>query len=207
MKQSRPSPCEIIAAARLARSSERVARSLLGTWLISIVDGEETIGRIVETEAYLGPHDEASHAAARIGRTARNAVMFGPAGSAYVYRSYGIHWCMNVVTGEVGFPSAVLIRAIEPVSGIRTMRVRRGKHEDVDDQSLGRGPGNLTVALGITGDLNGHKLDQPPLALARGTRLRSESIVVGPRIGITRSADWPLRFHVKGNRCVSHYRR
>jgi DNA-3-methyladenine glycosylase len=179
---------------------------LLGAWLISTVEDEETIGRIVETEAYIGPHDDASHAAARIGRTARNEAMFGPAGTAYVYRSYGIHWCLNVVTGATGFPAAVLIRAIQPVSGVLTMRRRRRKAQSWPQPALGRGPGNLTVALGVTGELNGHLLAEPPLVLARGAGVGAERIVTGPRIGITRAVDWPLRFYLESNPCVSRSR-
>lgn len=206
MTWRRPSSRTTIEVDRLATSSDTVARELIGAWLVSTFEGEETIGRIVETEAYLGPTDEASHAAARIGRTARNEAMFGPAGTAYVYRSYGIHWCLNVVTADVGFPAAVLIRAIEPVSGVSIMRRRRGRDESWPDNALGRGPGNLTVALGITGALNGHSLDRPPLVLAHGDAIRADRIVAGPRIGISRSVDWLLRFHLKGNECVSRSR-
>lgn len=195
-----------VPARELARAPEIVARALLGTWLISTVGGEETIGRIVETEAYVGPHDDASHAAARIGRTARNEAMYGPAGSAYVYRSYGIHWCLNVVTSEVGFPAAVLIRAIQPVSGVLTMRKRRSRDDSWPEASLGRGPGNLTAALGVTGALNGHPLNRAPLVLVRGAGIGRDRIIAGPRIGITRATDWPLRFHLEGNPCVSRSR-
>ena len=203
---SRPSPRATVRPSFYASPAQIVARRLIGRWLISTVDGEETIGRIVETEAYIGPHDEASHAATRIGRTRRNATMHGPPGIAYIYRSYGIHWCLNVVTDEPGFPAAVLIRAIEPVSGVLCMRGRRCVGDAAAVDSLGRGPGNLTVALGITGALDGHPLDRPPLVLARGTRVRADRIAVGPRIGITRSVDWPLRFHLIGNACVSRPR-
>ena len=102
-------------------------RDLIGAPLISTVDGLEIVSRIVETEAYIGPHDDASHAAARIGRTARNAAMFGAPGIAYVYRIYGIHWCLNVVTDRADYPAAVLIRAIEPLLGIDHMRARRSR--------------------------------------------------------------------------------
>ncbi len=103
-------------------------------------------GVIVETEAYVGPHDPASHAATRIGKTERNKTMFGPPGHAYVYRSYGIHWCLNVVTEEVGFPAAVLIRALDPIVGVEEMRERRG-----GTAPLCAGPGRLTQALGVSG--------------------------------------------------------
>ena len=103
-----------------------MARELLGCYLRSTLGGVTVGGVVVETEAYVGPEDPASHAAAGIGKTKRNATMFGPPGRAYVYRSYGIHWCLNVVTGEVGMPAAVLIRALDPICGSEAMRLRRG---------------------------------------------------------------------------------
>jgi DNA-3-methyladenine glycosylase len=191
-------------AAFYARPAKTVARALLGSLLVSTIGDELTIGRIVETEAYVGPHDPASHAAERIGRTARNATMFGPSGIAYVYRSYGIHWCLNVVTDAPDFPAAVLIRAIEPIAGIETMRHRRwpGRPPGPDTQ-IGCGPGRLTVALGINLAQDGHPLDREPLLIATGDLVRRGRFVSGPRIGITRATDWPLRFYVKGNPHVS----
>lgn len=158
------------------------------------------MGRIVEAEAYVGPHDPASHAAERIGRTARNASMFGPPGIAYVYRIYGLHWCLNVVTGPEGYPAAVLIRALEPLAGIETMRRRRRLRRD---HELTSGPARLAEALGITGALDGHPLQEPPLVLAAGEPVPDEAVAVGPRIGVTRAQDWPLRFYVRGNPWVS----
>ncbi len=155
-------------------------------------------GVVVETEAYVGPQDPASHAAARIGRTRRNQSMFGPPGRAYVYRSYGIHWCLNVVTGEPGFPAAVLIRALDPVRGEREMLRNRGGH-----RPLCAGPGRLTQALGITGDLDGHALHRAPLQLIRGWPVPEEAVAVSGRIGVRRAADWPLRFYLRGNSEVS----
>jgi DNA-3-methyladenine glycosylase len=189
-----------------ARPSEVVAPALLGALIITEIDGVRTAGRIVETEAYLGPGDDASHAAARIGRTTRNAVMFGDPGVAYVYRSYGIHWCLNAVTNETGFPAAVLIRAIEPVAGIDMMRLRRGLLPDAPESAVGRGPGNLTKALGITGSLDGHRLDRPPLIITRGRTVPESAIATGPRIGISRATDWPLRFWIRGHPAVSRNR-
>jgi DNA-3-methyladenine glycosylase len=183
------------------RSAEEVARDLLGAVLVSEVAGERAAGRIVETEAYTGPEDPASHAAERIGRTARNAAMFGPAGIAYVYRIYGLHWCLNAVTGPAGHPAAVLIRAIEPLAGIDVMRKRRGI--GVGDRDLARGPGRLAQALGITGVLNEHPLDRPPLLIAEGAPVPPADIVAGPRIGVTRAHDWPLRFYLRDNPWVS----
>ncbi len=195
-----------IGSAFCARPARSVARALLGRWLITAFDGVETIGRIVETEAYLGAADDASHAAARIGRTQRNASMFGPGGIAYVYRSYGVHWCLNVVTGQEGHAAAVLIRAVEPVTGEEAMRLRRRKGRTLPTAALGRGPGNLTAALGITGAQDGHPLDRTPLVLARGMPIDPRAIAVGPRIGITRAVDLPLRFWVRGHPCVSRNR-
>lgn len=185
-----------------ARPATTIAQELLGACIVSTVDERRAVGRIVETEAYVGPHDDASHAAERIGRTARNASMFGPPGIAYVYRIYGIHWCLNVVTDDEGYPAAVLIRAIEPVSGTAVMRDRRAR-SGLADTDLGRGPGNLSRALGITGALDGHRLDRPPLEIVRGERIRDGDVMVGRRIGVTRSHDLPLRFFVRANPCVS----
>ena len=191
-------------AAFFAQPAKAVARALLGTLLVSTSGDELTIGRIVEAEAYIGPHDPASHAAERIGRTARNATMYGPPGIAYVYRSYGIHRCLNVVTDAPGFPAAVLIRAIEPIAGVETMRRRRwpGRPPGPDTQ-IGSGPGRLTVALGITLAHDAHPLDRVPLLIAAGDHVGRGRFVSGPRIGITRATDWPLRFYVKGNPHVS----
>lgn len=181
-----------------------VARELLGVHLVSTVDGVEASGRIVETEAYVGPHDDASHAADRIGRTARNESMFGAPGIAYVYRIYGIHWCLNVVTDAWGFPAAVLIRALEPVHGIEHMHARRcAGQKQLPDTALCSGPGRLAAALGINGGLDGHQLDRPPLWLRAATPLSPDDVVAGPRVGIARAADLPLRFWEKGSRWVS----
>jgi DNA-3-methyladenine glycosylase len=185
------------------RPAEVVAKAMLGTFLLSEVGGLRVVGRIVETEAYTGPDDPASHAARRIGRTRRNEAMFGPPGTAYVYRIYGIHWCLNVVTDAEGFPSAVLVRAIEAMEGLPAMRNRRTKQAPVADAALGRGPGNVAAALGITGDLDGHALDRPPLRLLRGAPVPERDVERGPRVGVTRAAEWPLRFWVRGNPSVS----
>jgi DNA-3-methyladenine glycosylase len=184
-----------------ARDTERVARELLGTLLISTIDGERVSGRIVETEAYIGPHDPASHGAERIGRTARNASMFGAPGLAYVYRIYGVHWCLNAVTHEHDYPAAVLIRALEPVEGIEIMRRRRGAH--LRDRDLASGPGKLAQALAIDGAMDAHPLDEPPLWIEAGVRIAKKEIACGPRIGITKAADWPLRFCVRGSQWLS----
>jgi len=184
--------------AELRGEADDVARSLLGCHLLAGREGEWVGGRIVETEAYTGPDDPASHAAARIGRTARNEPMFGRAGTAYVYFVYGMHWCFNVVTGEVGEPAAVLVRALEPGSGLRLMASRRGR-----DRDLCNGPARLCQALGVDGSLNGHDLRRPPLVLAGGKLLPDETVGVSGRIGVSAGADRSLRFFIRGHPDVS----
>lgn len=178
-----------------ARPTAEVARALIGCVVVSNVRGRRTAGRIVETEAYVGPHDPADHGyGAR--KTARNARLFGPPGTAYVFFSYGMHWLLNAVTERDDYPAAVLLRALEPLEGVETMRRRRG----VDDPlRLLSGPGKLAQALGVTGRLNGHALHQPPLRIEEGDGVGSEDVAVTPRIGISRAADWPLRFVVRGS--------
>jgi DNA-3-methyladenine glycosylase len=185
------------------RPAEIVARELLGALLVSEVGGERCLCEIVETEAYVGPEDDASHAAARFGRTARNDAMFGPAGTAYVYLIYGVHWCLNVVTGVEGFGAAVLLRAARPIEGGEAMRARRPGRPDRD---LLRGPGNLARALGVDAALNRHPMNAPPLWIAPGRTVSDTEVAIGPRIGITRAADWPLRFWVAGDPHVSKMR-
>lgn len=185
------------------RPAEIVARELLGALLVSEIGGERCVCEIVETEAYVGPEDEASHAAARFGRTARNDAMFGPAGTAYVYLIYGVHWCLNVVTGAEGFGAAVLLRAARPIEGVEAMRARRPGRPDRD---LLRGPGNLARALDVDAALNRHSMDAPPLWIAPGRTVPDSEVAVGPRIGITRAADWPLRFWLAGDPHVSKTR-
>jgi DNA-3-methyladenine glycosylase len=167
-----------------------VARALIGARLT--VDGVG--GIVVETEAYHGG-DPAAHSFS--GPTPRNASMFGPPGHAYVYRSYGLHWCMNVV-GGAEHAAAVLIRALEPTDGLDIMAARRGLAEP---RLLCAGPGRLCQALAITGALDGRPLDAPPFALAPSTV--EPALVVGTRIGITRAADEPWRFGLAGSRFLS----
>jgi DNA-3-methyladenine glycosylase len=183
-----------------ARDTVRVARDLLGRLLVSTVGGRRCVARIVETEAYVGPHDPACHAAFWR-RTPRNEVLYGEPGLAYVYFTYGMHWCANVVTEREGYPAAVLLRALEPVSGIATMRRRRRLGSD--GPSLTAGPARLTEALGIDRRLNGHRLTTSPLWIAAGERVSPRSVVAGPRIGIRVAADWKLRFYVRDNPFVS----
>ncbi len=183
------------------RTAEEVARDLLGVVVESTLGGARTTGRIVETEAYIGPHDAASHAAERTGRTRRNEAMFGAPGTAYIYRIYGLHWCFNVVTGPVGYPAAVLIRAVQPLAGIEVMRERRNGR--VRDRELASGPGRLAQAFGITGALNGHSLRTPPLRLLAGEPVHGDAIARGPRIGVTGAVDWPLRFFLADSPWIS----
>lgn len=181
-----------------ARPVEAVARDLLGCVILSEVDGVPTCGRILETEAYGGAEDPASHAATRRGRTRRNGAMFGPAGTTYLYLIYGIHWCLNVVTGEEGDPQAVLIRSLEPLAGVEAMRRRRGRREE-----LTRGPGRLAQALGVDGGLNGHPLQARPLRILPGGGVQPSAVGVSGRIGIRRARERPHRFYLQGHPGVS----
>ena len=186
------------------RDTEQVARDLLGTILVSTIGGPRVSGRIVETEAYIGPHDPASHGAERIGRTLRNVSMFGPPGIAYVYRIYGVHWCLNAVTHEEAYPAAVLIRAVEPLDGMGVMMQRRfGVYAPGRERQLASGPGKLAAAFAIDGAVDGHRLDHAPLWIEPGVPISGRDIVSGPRIGITRAADWPLRFCVRDSAWLS----
>jgi DNA-3-methyladenine glycosylase len=178
-----------------ARPAEVVARELLGALVVSTVDGRRTAGRIVETEAYLGYDDPASHGY-RHRRHAGNEALFGPPGTWYVYLSYGMHWCANLVCGEVGEASAVLLRALEPVTGLETMRERRG---GVGDRQLCSGPGKLCQALAITRDQDGAPLRRSGVIVRPHGGLRPPVAVATPRIGITKAADWPLRFVEAGS--------
>ncbi len=181
-----------------ARDTELVARDLLGAVLECTAGGTRCRARIVETEAYVGEHDAACHAAA--GRTARTEVLYGAPGRAYVYFVYGMHWCVNAVTRPAGLPSAVLIRAAEPLEGIPAMRRRRGVRDDIE---LTNGPAKLCEALGITGEHHGVSLARSPLRILAGDRVGDGEVAVTPRIGIVRSADWPLRWLVRGSAYVS----
>lgn len=171
---------------------DEVARALIGASVF--VDGVG--GTIVETEAY-DQADPASHSFA--GHTARNAAMFGPPGRAYVYRSYGLHWCLNFVCMPAGHGAGVLLRALEPRAGIERMRERRGL---VADRLLCSGPGRLCQALGVTRELNGCRLDRKPFRLLAGGDAPVE-VVAGPRIGISKSRDVPWRFALAGSRHLS----
>lgn len=176
--------------AAFARPAADLARALIGATLL--VEGAG--GLIVETEAY-DHEDPASHSYA--GRTARNAAMFGPPGHAYVYRSYGLHWCLNFVCGTAP-GSAVLIRALEPLVGLAAMQQRRCI---TAPKLLCSGPGRLSQALGITGALDGRPLDAAPFAIL--PRPGEVAVVQGPRIGITRGAETPWRFGLQGSAFLS----
>ena len=181
-------------AAFYDREPDRVARELLGA-VLRMEDGPVVVsGRIIETEAYLGPHDPASHSA--VGRTPRTWHMFGPPGTAYVYFIYGMHWCVNAVTREEGYGSAVLIRALEPLEGVAHMRARRPKARR--DADLCNGPGKLCAALGITRELDGARLTgASALSICAGEPVPDAGVAIGPRIGISKAVDWPLRFWVR----------
>jgi DNA-3-methyladenine glycosylase len=173
------------------RSVHQVAPDLIGATLL--VNGVG--GIIVEVEAY--HHTEPAAHSFR-GPTPRNRVMFGPPGFAYVYRSYGIHWCVNFVCEKEGSASAVLIRALQPTHGLAAMRRRRGLH---DERSLCSGPGKLTEALGITDEHNGLALDAAPIALH--ARIGKVDVATGLRIGITKAVELPWRYGLKGSRFLS----
>jgi DNA-3-methyladenine glycosylase len=181
------------------RDTEIVARELLGAVLVCRSREGTSSGRIVETEAYVGEHDLACHAAA--GRTSRTEPLYGEPGIAYVYFIYGVHWCFNAVTRSPGLPSAVLIRAIEPLQGIGLMRTRRkAARREID---LTNGPGKLCQALEITGGHNRLSLQRPPIRILAGDAVADSDVAVTPRIGITQCADWPLRWVIAGNPYVS----
>jgi DNA-3-methyladenine glycosylase len=182
---------DVLSTAFFDRSVHEVAPDLIGTTLL--VDGVG--GPVVEVEAY-HPTDAASHS--HRGRTPRNAVMFGPPGRAYVYRSYGIHWCLNLVCEEEGSAAAVLIRALQPTAGIERMRERRG----LDGlRLLCSGPGRLCQALGVTGAHDGLPLDAPPFELR--ARPAPVEVLAGTRIGITRAVELPWRYVLAGSPFVS----
>jgi DNA-3-methyladenine glycosylase len=184
-------------AAFYDRDPAVVARDLLGAVLRHEHDDGVVSGRIVETEAYLGPHDPASHSA--VGRTARTWHMFGPPGTAYVYFIYGMHWCLNAVTREDGYGAAVLLRALTPLEGIDLMRARRPKARR--DGDLLNGPGKLCAALGISRAHDGLLLTgASPLTICAGEPVNDRAVQVTPRIGISKAADWPLRFLLRDER-------
>ncbi len=186
-----------------ARDTVNVARDLLGCVLESHVGGNRTGGFIVEVEAYVGAEDPADHGYGNR-RTARNAALFGSPGVSYVYLIYGMHWCLNAVTERAGHPTAVLIRALEPVCGIDVMQARRG----VDRvKALCSGPGRLCQSLGITGSLDGSSLVTGPVRILHPPVRKPLQVVAGPRIGVSRAETWPLRFVQQGSPWLSRSER
>jgi len=181
----------------------QIARELLGKVLVTEWNGIVTSGRIVETEAYAGTTDKASHSSK--GRTPRTAVMFAEGGTAYIYLCYGIHQMFNIVTNTDGIPHAILIRSLEPLQGIETMLQRTGKKQL--DNTLTRGPGNVGKALGFHTTQTGWSLQSPELFIADdGYNVSEEMIVASPRIGVAYAAEdalLPFRFYIKGHPCVS----
>jgi DNA-3-methyladenine glycosylase len=175
-----------------------VARDVLGRVLIHDAPEGRISGRIVEVEAYHGAEDPASHAYR--GYTARNAVMFGPAGHAYVYFTYGMHFCLNLVTGREGVAAAVLVRALEPLEGEELMRRRRGQ---VAAERLARGPGCVARALGLDRSHDGLDLVRGPLRIAAGRPWRGARIVAATRVGIRQARERRWRFLFEGHPCVS----
>jgi DNA-3-methyladenine glycosylase len=167
----------------------------LGHIVVSRMGGRRVAGRIVETEAYIGPDDPACHGY-RARRTRRNRHLFGSPGTAYVYFTYGMHWCLNAVTEAEGVPAAVLIRALEPLEGLETMR---GRRRGVGDRALCSGPARLCEALAVTGELDGVALQRGPLRIVRNPSRQRFDIITTPRVGITRARDWPLRFVIRGS--------
>jgi len=184
-------------------SPDQVARNLLGKLLIRRIDGHPLIGRIVETEAYLGENDPAAHSFA--GMTNRNSVLFGPPGRAYVYFIYGMHYCLNVSCEPAGRAGGVLFRALEPLSGLAEMARLRGLPDGASPPLLTSGPGRLCQALGITREaINGVDLTSPESPLQIGDDgYVPEGVTITPRIGISKASERPLRFLISGNRFVS----
>lgn len=199
-----------VARSTFARPTEALAPALLGLWLVRETEDGLSGGPIVETEAYGGPDDRASHA--RAGRTRRTAPMFGPPGHAYVYRIYGLHWCLNVVAEEDGRAGAVLIRGVEPARGLASVRARRARPADRDAR-LAAGPARVCAAFGIDGSLDGHDLTQGTALWiadadpARRRRMLADGIATGPRVGVAYAgegwAERPWRFAVAGHPSVS----
>lgn len=205
LRSLKPRPDRVAIRLKIPRSfyeqpTVQVARQLLGKHLVRKHPDGTTIGRIVETEAYVGPEDKACHAWR--GRTARTEVMFGAAGHAYVYFIYGFHHMLNIVTETVDFPAAVLIRAVEPIDGIRLMAERRHTREP---RNLASGPGKLCEAFGIDRSLNGSDLCGDVLFI-RDEGEAPPEIIATPRIGVDYAGKWknkPWRFVVRGNDFVS----
>lgn len=189
-----------------ARDTLVVARDLLGRRLVRVLDGVRVSGKIVETEAYIGEKDDACHASP--GLTERNASMYGPAGHAYVYLIYGMYHCFNIVTGQEGFPAAVLVRALEPLEGLESMRARRGRVGARDVRKLTSGPGRLCQALAIDRRHDGADLCAPEasLFLTVGDPVPDTAVATSPRVNVRgdeAAVSAPWRFYAEGNPHVS----
>lgn len=200
-------PGRLISRAFFEESPERVAPRLLGKLLVSVDSGKVLAGRIVEVEAYLGPHadppDPAAHS--HRGPTPRNMVLFGPAGHSYVYSIYGLYYCMNISCEKERLAGCVLLRALEPVVGVAEMARNRGLDEDASLRMISSGPSRLCLALGLTRPgHNGLDVTRASSVLqVRDDGFPEPEVVITPRIGIKHAIDLPLRFAAKGNRCVS----
>jgi DNA-3-methyladenine glycosylase len=184
-----------------AQDTIKVARRLLGKYLVRRHPDGTTVGKIVETEAYVGPHDLACHASK--GRTRRTEVMFGAPGHAYVYFIYGVYWCLNIVTEEVGHASAVLIRALEPVEGLELMQKRRGTEKI---HSLASGPGKLCLAMAIDKALNAADMARGNVLYVEDRGAPPPKIIATARIGVDYAGKWkdkPWRFLIRGSEFVS----
>ena len=194
----------ILKRAFYERDTIAVAKELLGKILVHESTEGTTAGRIIETEAYKGPEDQAAHSFGGR-RTARNDVMYGQKGRAYVYFIYGLYFCINVTAGDViGKPEAVLLRALEPVEGLELMVKRRGAKAKA--VNLTNGPGRLCMAMGITTTHTKADLTAPPLYIKDAPPISQEEIVEAPRIGVDYAGEWiskPWRFYIKGNAFVS----
>ena len=181
-----------------------IARELLGKILVHESKEATTSGKIVETEAYLGPEDRAAHSSGGR-RTARNEVMYGQKGFAYVYFIYGLYYCFNITTGNfMGKPEAVLIRALEPVAGEKIMAKRRS--QQVNSANLTNGPSKLCMAMGISKDQNKKDMTAPPLYVEDASLVSQDHIVETSRVGVDYSGEWknkPLRFYIRNTRFVS----
>jgi DNA-3-methyladenine glycosylase len=195
---SQARPLRVLPRRFYLRPAPTVARDLLGCVLVSRLGGAVTAGRIVETEAYLGPEDAASHAAFR---PSSHALFYGPGGVAYVFLAYGLHACLNAITGAAGTPGCVLIRALEPARGLTTMAERRGVPPH--SRALTSGPARLTQALAITLAENGADLTRGRLTIAGRHTSTRFAVGTGCRIGISRATELALRFWIDGHRYVS----
>jgi DNA-3-methyladenine glycosylase len=200
-------PGRLISRAFFEDSPERVAPRLLGKLLVHRSDGKVLAGRIVEVEAYLGPHNDPPDPAAHAhrGPTPRNSVLFGPAGHAYVYSIYGRYFCMNISCEAEGLAGSILLRALEPVLGIERMAANRGLDADAPARMIASGPSRLCQAMGLTRPCH-NGLDVTSLDSDLQVRDDGQAdceVVVTPRIGIRHAVDWPLRFALRGHGCVS----